>query len=167
MNIHPFFVHFALALLACYAAIELLCVIFRCDAPKWQIIRKFLLHTGVGFGLIAAATGGIAEGIQTQAHPELEPDIGMHESFVMGAFWLFVIAAFGYTVVGMSERGKLTSPFGRKLTRVAEIITKKQILFLISLVGIVAILIGGALGASITHGKDADFVVSMVSSMFF
>lgn len=142
MNIHPAFVHFPIALLFCYALIELLPLARFFPAVPWNPIRRFLLYVG-SLSLIPTVITGLiaAGGLET-------PAIEAHERAGLTTTLIFLAAA---AIVYFASPESWLQRVGVKV---------------LALLGLLMLFVTGALGANMVYGPDVDPIVSLVVRLF-
>ena len=176
MNIHPFFVHFPIALLAVYSLLELGSYFFSSVRRQvWVFpVKAFLLFAGVLAALVALATGGIAEDlIEGTARSYI---LEVHSPFAGATTLLYVILAASYTVRIFQMKGwgnqlfgsnRFLAPILRLKERLAHIILDTALLWILALLALIGMMVTGALGAAIVYGPDIDPAVSFVYHLFW
>lgn len=176
MNIHPFFVHFPIALLAVYSLLELGTYFFSSVRRQaWVFpVKAFLLFAGVLAALVALATGGIAEDLieGTTRSYILE----VHSPFAGATTLLYVILAAAYLVriFDMKGWGARIASMNRVFAwswnikrRFWNFFLGSWLLPLFAFLALIGITITGALGAAIVYGPDIDPAVSFVYHLFW
>ncbi len=167
MNIHPLFVHFPVALLTLYAVLE--CIRFKKlnDLPAWPYLKISLLVLGTVGALAALLTGDMAR----QFHRDVRQLVSMHELFGQMTTIIFGILAVNYIIL-IAERFGLKGflpPWLQKLW--ALLVTVRNALFgtplviLLALLGLVSLVITGALGGIIVYGPSTDPVTLFVNKV--
>lgn len=177
MNIHPFFVHFPIALLAVYSLLELGTYFFSSVRRQaWTFpVKAFLLYVGVLAALVALATGGIAEdlieGVNARAYI-----LEVHSPFAGVTTLLYVILAAAYTVRIFQMKGWGNQLFGsstffgpilRLKEYLAHLVLDTWALPVLALLALVGMTITGALGAAIVYGPDIDPAVAFIYHLFW
>lgn len=176
MNIHPFFVHFPIALLAVYSLLEISGYFFSMVRRQvWVFpVKAFLLFTGVLAALIALATGSIAEDLIEGTTRSYIFEV--HSPFAAMTTLLYVVLAAAYLNRvfdrnGWFDRITATNRFlawGWNIKkRLAHLILDTWFLPVLALLALVGILVTGALGAAIVYGPDIDPAVSFVYYLFW
>lgn len=176
MNIHPFFVHFPIALLAVYSVIEIgVYFVPRLRQQVWVIpVKTFLLFIGVLAAFTALATGGIAEDlVEGSARSYI---LEVHSPFAGVTTLLYSILAAAYLVrifdtTGWGDRIVGTNKFmmwsWNFKKRFWGFIMNSWLLPLIALLALIGMTITGALGAAIVYGPDIDPLVSFIYHLFW
>lgn len=176
MNIHPFFVHFPIALLAVYSLLEIGGYLFPIiRRQSWLFsVKAFLLFTGVLTAFAALATGEIAEElIEGSARSYI---LEVHSPFAAATTLLYVILAAAYLVrifdtTGWGSRIAGTNRFmvwsWNFKKRFWGFIMNSWLLPAIALLALVGMTITGALGAAIVYGPDIDPLVSFIYHLFW
>ena len=167
-NIHPILVHFPIALLTLYAALELV-------PTRWFNIDLFttksiLIILG-GLSLLAARQAGdLARHLV--ADPSLAPLIHKHESYANISTAIFGIIAAGYVfaIIKVWIRKNNFNQFTQLLQPVfylQSLLTETFLVKVLAIAGFAALLITGALGGSIVYGHDSDFFTNFIYHLFF
>jgi uncharacterized membrane protein len=161
---HPIFVHFPIALLTLYVGIEFFSVIIKKRKNNITIlyIKLLLLVTGAIGSSIASLTG---EGAEHQMGRTFL--IERHSLFANIATNIFWVLAVIYTLKWFLVEGKWYARLASKvpanmqalIAKVIGLLEKAYIPFILSLAGLFAVTITGALGGAIVHGPDVDPMV--------
>jgi len=175
MNIHPFFVHFPIALLTVYSLLELGSYFFlSVRRQAWVFpVKAFLLFVGVLAALVALATGGIAEDLieGTTRSYILE----VHSSVAGVTTLLYVILAATYLVRIFDVKGwgariasmnRLFAWSWNIKRRFWNFFLNSWLMPFVALLALIGIIITGALGAAIVYGPDIDPAVSFIYHLF-
>jgi len=146
------------------------------DRPYWFYIKAAFVIAGALFAYLAIPAGELAESL-LRGDNQIMQVVEMHAMFAVFATVVFSIAAFGYLVECLNREDSkmikkikdVLSAYGiwNKLSVLSRFILDPRISVLLAFIGIVAITIAGALGASIAHGPDADIIVSVIYHLFF
>lgn len=179
MNIHPALVHFPIALLTIYSAVEL--VRFRkiVNLPYWFYLKASFLFLGIAGALAALATGDLAEE-SFEISRVNENVVSIHATWaeistiVYGAIaFVYFLALAGKILVRVKTNGEpQTGPISslvkvaRRLSPFFESLANSWLVALASLIGLASIAITGALGASMVYGPSADPFVGFVYNLF-
>jgi uncharacterized membrane protein len=169
MDVHPIFVHFPIALLVFYSALE----IFRLPAITrqqwWLPAKALMLLGGVIGGIFALGSGGIAaEAYEKTSTAAL---VDLH-----GTFAFLTIVVYGLltiaTLIRWRSMTKQPSPdvsrgSWNKIVRVERTIFSPPVLIIGATIGLLLVTIVGALGGAIVYGPQVDPVVSVVYHLFF
>lgn len=145
-NIHPAFVHFPIALLVLYTLLELVPLSRFVKGVEWQQIKLFFLYIGT-----LAIFPTILTGIVAADENEGNVLLPFHEAtafIILGIFSLASVVAL-YNHFRPFKNQKLVGVF------------QKVLAFL----GILALLVIGALGAGMVYGYHTDPIVSFVTSL--
>lgn len=176
MNIHPFFVHFPIALLVAYSVLELSGALWPASRRVAWVspVKVFTLFSGVLAALVALATGGIAEDlIEGAARGYI---LEVHSPIAGVTTLLYGILAAAYTVRIFEMKGwgnqlfgsnRFLAPILRLKERLAHIVLDTALLWIIALFALIGMIITGALGAAIVYGPDIDPIVSFVYHLFW
>lgn len=168
MNPHPFFVHFPIALLTVYALLEIISFYSSNISEKTKGLKAFLVIIGSLAIYPTLFTGEIAEEniLSVDSPTSLKNLIETHSSFATASAVIFSIVALSYIWILIRGRfsESLTQSFlGKFLT----FLNNQYISSLLSLIGIIALTITGALGGAIVYGPNVDPFVSFVYGFLF
>lgn len=175
MNLHPLFVHFPIALLSLYALIECASYIFFRRNEKLVLIKGVLVILGAITALPTILFGMYAEsmlGSEEIIHEVTET----HEAFAIITFLIFALLATAYAL-------RLSHGTAFKLFVISKWLLFKKIYDIkyalalhmtdgwfapvVAAIGLISLVITGALGAAITRGPEADAIVSFVYHFLF
>ncbi len=174
MNLHPFFVHFPIALLSVYALGELATAVWWRRNETARHIKGALAILG-GIALIPAIAFGLyAEELyeRSAAGENLRALIELHAGFALFTAAVFGFVALAYTFVFAAGCVRTDAFFSRvgKPYHFAVAFSRRLIegwgINALALLGLVVLLITGTLGAALGHGADADFATRFVTSIF-
>ena len=167
MDIHPIIVHFPVALLAVYSVMELVRVRKLLAEKSWYYIKSAFLILGTIGAFMALATGENAEHINRPVRKVVE----MHQVFASASTWIFSILSILY-LIGIVENiwgeNLRTSKYEivRKAwdlkLKIRNKLFKPVIIIPLAFVGLIAILITGALGGAMVYGNSADPFISFI-----
>lgn len=168
MNIHPIFVHFPIALLTLYALLELLRFRFLKN-PYVFYIKVVLLLLGTASTFLALPTGGLAE----RYHVDVKDLVEKHEMFAVFSTMVFLTLSANY-LVKLAADYYLTHTVPTSLVKVFNLASLMQrkifatpvVVFLAAL-GLVFLIITGALGGSIAHGFGQDPITDFITSLVY
>ncbi|MCX6703238.1 MAG: hypothetical protein NTV02_00925 [Candidatus Zambryskibacteria bacterium] len=166
MNIHPFFVHFPIALLTLYGVMEIVWSKVLKRELWWLNSKALLLTCGVLGGFAALQTGEIAEGLRERGSQLIET----HSFYATVSVWIFVALLVGYIVFYVEKytASSEEQSFIKKITTVLKPIGR-LIMWgapVLACVGIITLIITGALGGAIVYGPDTDPIVHFVYNAF-
>lgn len=169
MNIHPFFVHFPIALLAVYAVLELIRVKKIKDFVAWIYIKATFLFIGVAGALVALETGDSA----AEFHRDQRQLVRTHETFSQITTVIFLILCINYLFVVVDKLfgekirpSKYQKLWGAILNLVNKIFSG-WMLVVLALVGVTGLIMTGALGGTIVYGPDMDPITTFVNKLLF
>lgn len=176
---HPIIVHIPVAFFTVYALLEIVTAFFvRLNTKTIFYIKCFLVFAGMIGVSGALATGEVASYLNRDSVPQ--SILHAHEAwaeFTAGFFWIPIII---YVAIILNyERSyfeaKIVSWFGqqkfittifnvsKKLSSFFE--TKRWLLALIAMVGLIAVTVTGALGGAIVYSPNADPFIETVISL--
>ncbi|MDD3531390.1 MAG: hypothetical protein PHV99_02260 [Candidatus Pacebacteria bacterium] len=177
MNIHPFFVHFPIALLAVYSLLEIGTYVSPAlRRQPWMFpVKAFLLFVGAFAAFAALVTGGIAgdliEGTSARAYI-----LEVHASFAGVTTLLYIVLAAAYLTcigdtLGWGNRiAGLNNPFMRIWSVkkfLAHLVLDTWVLPVLAFLALVGMIITGVLGAAIVYGPGIDPFVSFTYHLFW
>ena len=168
MNIHPLLVHFPIALLSVYAIFE--CIRFRklMELREWFFIKATFLFLGGLGALVAAETGDFGKAL----FPYQAAIIRVHESFAKGTIIIFGLLALVYLGMcidrlwGAHLRASKSGAAWSAIMNVIQKLFVGPVLVPFALVGLTALIITGALGASIVYGATNDPLLQLINQLF-
>lgn len=161
IDIHPIVVHFPIALLTIYTAIQ-------CVPPKitWRklplfTLNAFLLIIGSASLLIARQTGDLLE--HTQGH---SPLLDAHSTWATSATAIYGILTIIYLLLVLARTQQVYQqewlrPYERYLKLSTRLFTSYAVT-VVALIGFILLFITGALGGAIVYGPEVDPFVSIV-----
>jgi hypothetical protein len=176
MNTHALIVHFPIALLSIYAVLELVHHKKVLASHGFFFIKSFLLVVGTLAAFAAAQSGEIAE--EAFRGGDFHRVVELHSMWATLTIAFFSILAYAYVITWIRSRLMSTAlmtwiamhAWPQKvwlfLDAIARIIRKPVVCVALAGMGLVAITVTGALGASIVYGPDIDPVVSFVYHLF-
>lgn len=168
MLLHPIVVHFPIALLTVYAALELLRFPPVKRQPYYFYLKAFLVVVGAAATFVARFTGEMDAERFTPGDPTLTT-IERHELFANLTTAIFSLLALAYLISWLKKAELSPAASGTrkgKLYRLAERLTESPWGAALALLGLISVTVTGALGASIIFGPDADFLVRTIHRAF-
>ncbi len=179
MNLHPLLVHFPIALWTTYAFLEVATLWWRRDDSRLQWLKGVLVIAGSVLAVPTILFGVYAEELlEGRAGERLASLIEAHEEMAIATFVLFALVALAYAffLTHNSQRVALFLSrwgWGVYVQRVydwkvflAQRIVTGWWIKLLAAVGLLSLVVAGALGAAVAHGPDADAVVRLVVDLF-
>jgi uncharacterized membrane protein len=174
MNLHPIFVHFPIALLTLYTLCELLRFKKIKEHPAWFYLKAVLVICGTAGATVALFTGSEAKKavltgiINAQvANPRMV--INLHETWAKGASLIYLLLAAAYAVAWLNKfkvidylPGKALKEIWQIGTQIQKLLIETNLVIVLSVAGLIAITIAGALGGSIIYGPNTDPVVQFI-----
>lgn len=168
MNIHPIIVHFPIALLVCYAIIEIFPLNKWYPRFPWDSVKLFLVLLGTVGAVAALGTGSLAE---HSSQWTLRNVLRVHKSFASISTFIFGILTAAYFIRWIFQQysGLFVGPLSALslLKKIADFILKRWIVVPLALIGLVTILVTGILGGIIVYGPNLDPFTKFMYSVFF
>lgn len=165
MNFHLMAVHFPIALLTFYAALEIISFKRLRALPYWWYLKAVLVIAGA---LSAFATRQTGEMIEHE-FAFVKNVVEVHALWATITTAVFALLAICYLIAWISEaypaeisRHATRAKLWKLLTAVQRFVLKRPVSLLIALFGLIAVTITGALGGAISSGPEVDPVVKMV-----
>lgn len=156
MNLHPIFVHFPIAFLTLYAAMELFRFNKFTRQPWWFYTKAVLLVAGSVSSLAARQSGELAAKIFSNGAPL--PILEKHELFANLTVAIFAALALVHILVWIKKSREFTNPLFSQtgFLRAAENFLNSPFSWLLALIGLAAVTITGGLGGMLVYGGSAD-----------
>ncbi len=159
MDLHPVFVHFPIALLSVYAAVEVVRVPKLVRTSWWFPLKSVLVIIGSVAGVVTFFSGWLLE--QAAEQNGIVPKVmEMHGNFALYTVIVFGVLALAHAVV------LLRKYFNEQIIRVAESILQPWVVIPLAILGLVLITITGSLGGAMVYGPDVDPIVKAVYNLF-
>lgn len=156
MNVHPLLVHFPIAFFVTYAVFELLRFKILTRQPYWFYIKAILVSLGVIGAIFAGISGQLIESRFTD-----RALISLHQHINFAASTIFAVITFAYVVrwLKITPGVKIDVVLG-SLTKMSlsieHIVLDTLLLYPLVILGLLLIMIGGALGGIIVYGPNLD-----------
>lgn len=167
MNPHPFIVHFPVAFLSVYCLLELVRIRYITSAVYWFYVKASMVIIGTAGAGAAYLTGEIAE--ELYGKTEL---VEIHSKFAKLSVIVFCVISAIYIVAWLSRLellGKIENALKLNensvymfLKKALNYFAESFIMILPALVGLVCIVITGALGGALVYGPDIDPFVRII-----
>lgn len=151
-NIHPLLVHFPIALLVVYSLLELTPVKRLTNLSYWFYIKITFLFLGI----LSIIPTGIAGKIIEEQFSEKDALVELHSNFAIAASVVYAILAGIYFLALLNRSNKQI-----------KLILPTPVIVAISLLGLLLIVITGALGGIIVYGPNLDPFTAFIYSLFF
>lgn len=175
MNIHPFIVHFPVAFLSVYSLMELVRIRFITSTAYWFYIKASLVIIGTLGAGAAYKSGDFAKELLND--PSLHQLIEIHSKWAKLSTVLFGLIAALYAVAWLSRLEIINriENYSKLNEVLIYAISKKIINYLVesflmilpALIGLVAIVITGALGGVIVYGPDVDPFARIIYDLMY
>ncbi len=147
INVHPLLVHFPIALLTIYSILEIVSIKRLRELPYWIYVKASLLLIGT-ISILPTILAGLIIEDQFKGQEKL---VDLHSKFgelsalVYGLLTVFYI----YSWIKKTQNKMPT------------------LVSALSIVGLVLLLITGALGGTIVYGPNLDIFTSFIYHIFF
>lgn len=169
MDLHPLFVHFPIAFLAAYTVFELIRWKKLLDKVYWFYIKAIMLIIGVVGAFIALGTGNnAAEALRSGSQHAL---VRTHSFWAYTSTYIFAFLALCYILVWLNKEDVVKSNKFHKMwfniLNITSYVLNRWPIIILAMIGLISIMITGALGASLVYGPDIDFVVSFIYHLFY
>ena len=154
-NIHPLLVHFPIAFLLLYSLLRILPFDRWFPKVSWRQIRLTVLLAGVLGAMASNATGEIAEHI-ARPDPRI---VELHAFFASASTWLYGLPLIGEVLFVLNQylAGKFISGVVYTFLGVIErILTNNTLVWILAILGVIAISLTGLLGGVMVYGVSAD-----------
>lgn len=160
MVIHPIFVHFPIALLSLYAALEIFRINILTRQSYYFPLKAILVILGSIAAFITAQTGEIDEGaLRAVNSTAIHKTLALHSTFADVTTWIFAIIAIVYLLAWLSQSNFnfKNNTIIAQLCKYANILYNQYAIIIgLAVLGLIAVTITGALGGSLVHGANAD-----------
>lgn len=151
-NVHPLLVHFPIALLIVYSLLELVPIKKLTRLSHWFYIKVSFLF----FGVLSTIPTGVAGKLIEDQFRDKQALVSLHSRFAIAASATYAVLAGLYFLAWLS-RSKKEIKF----------IVPTPVIILLSLLGLILILITGALGGIIVYGPGLDPFTTFIYGLFF
>jgi len=171
---HPFIVHFPIALLTLYAICELVRFKNVTTQHFWFHLKAFLVITGSAASILAIGTGEMVADMFREM-PEKNAIVPVHAILAEITSSVFLLLAISYAVL-WAERDAINDSIEKRswfrksisrLTPFAKIIAETPISLVLAFTGIIGVTLTGALGGAMVHGIDSDPFITFFYRLFF
>lgn len=166
LNIHPLFVHFPIAFLSLASVMELTRFKALTRQGWWLPMKTILLVVGVIWAFAAGTTGEMAE--QAFRGTDTMHVVETHSLFAGIATYAYLALALAMLLQWTRRAGlaaRMKPGIGRWLAKAESLfdaIFQPPVAIFVSLVAFGALLVTGALGASIVYGQNVDPFVQII-----
>ena len=168
MDLHPVFVHFPIAFLTIYSIMELARIKKLQSKNYWFYVKAIVVIIGFIGSLLALLTGLSAEQNFPRDFPE-RMVVSVHQFWAYASASIYGFVSLLYAISWADRENFVKNPnkFWNVLLKIKSIFLDFWFVIILSLCGLAAITITGALGGAIVYGADADPFVSFVYKLFF
>ncbi len=169
MNIHPFFVHFPIALLSIYAVLEMIHCRKIMHKIEFFYVKFFLLLTGTVGAFFALGTGSVASKLFARG----DALIKMHSTYATITTIIFgvLLAVYVFDWVYLVYDEKLSASRLSKIWKFKKMIIHNiftgPVIIILAILGLITLLITGALGGAIVYGISGDPFTAFIYKIFF
>lgn len=177
-NFHVLVVHFPVALLSIYSCMEFVRWKVLNEKPYWFYLKAVFVTLGTIGAYAAVMFGGLIEdAIAAQkiaTIPNIRDIIDMHSTFAGITTTVFSFLAGAYIIAWIEKENPalisrilLRFPKLNFLIALKGFLLKTPVAITLSLVGLIAVTVTGAIGGGIVSGTDVDPVVTLVYRVLF
>lgn len=177
-NFHVLVVHFPIALLSIYAVMEFVRWKVLNEKPYWFYLKAVFVVLGTIGAYVSVMFGDLIEDAivaqKIATVPNIRSIIEMHSTFAGITTTIFSFLAGAYIIAWIEkERPEMIERFLTRFPKLRFIISlkgfllKSSVTVLLSLVGLIAVTITGAIGGGIVSGPDVDPIVTLVFHLLF
>jgi len=161
MNLHPFVVHFPVALLIIYSLLEFLSLFPFFKKKLWlKPVKAWFLFPGALGAIFGLLTGNAISGEFININDLVEK----HKFFAFVTTWIFCIIVLFYLIDFLSDKLEKNA---RWIVKTKNFLFDRHIIVLLAIFGGVSLLITGALGGAIVRGPDVDIFVRIIYDLLF
>lgn len=169
MDAHPLVVHFPIALLTLYSALEV--IRYFASGARWVHTRTVLVVVGALGAFMSLATGEVAEHLY--GNRDLHAVLEMHALSANVTTWTYAVLAAAYLLLWLRETPLFAfvpqawvKPVASVMS-VASTVAGPVLAPALAAVGFLGLLLTGALGAILVYGPHFDPVTSAVYRVLF
>jgi len=163
LNVHPLLVHFPIAFLTGYSLLEL---------ARFPLLTRqsFYFYTKATFlfaGVIATGPAILA-GLLIQDQFPNHTLVSLHQNINIAMSIIFFILAVGYLIIWINQNPLeyLKHQWWWPIkVRGAHLLIQTPVVFLLTLIGLGLLLVGGALGGIIVYGPNLDPFTSFIANI--
>lgn len=174
MDLHPIIIHFPIALLTIYGLLELIRPKKLLENKSWFYVKSAFVILGVISIFFALSSGDVAS--SQFADKTMHKVIEVHENLASISATIFTILAATYLLTWMdwefkekinkAHNGKLEKPW-KYLIKIKNLIHNTPLIWILAIIGLVAITMTGALGGALVYGLDKDPLIAITYNLFF
>lgn len=169
MNFHPLIIHFPIAFLTVYAILEFIRIKKIQDLPYWFYVKAALVVIGSASTIPALFSGKLIEhGFQDRRHL-----VNVHSFWAELTTVIFGIIALSYFIEIVARNNLFGIKLGKSLDSIwqikqkfSKIVLETKLVLLLALLGLVAVIITGALGGIIVYGPSLDPFTQFIYNIF-
>ncbi len=159
MDLHPVFVHFPIALLSVYVAVEVVRLPKLVRATWWFPLKSALVIIGSATSVVTFFSGWLLKQTAEQ-HGTVSKVLEVHDHFALYTTLAFGILALSHLVL------LLRKYFNEQIIRLAESMLQPWVAIPLSILGLALLLITGSLGGAMVYGPDVDPIVKAIYNLF-
>ena len=160
MNFHVVVVHFPVALLTCYAALEMSGLFKMFRTEFWTKVKALCVVGGAFFSIVAFQTG---EAIEHYFPGRL---VETHAFFANNTIRLFTLLSLAYLLQIGYLLKKLPTWLQKTGAFMSNILKGQYLMAILGALGLFLLTVTGALGGALAHGPDIDPMVSIIYRTF-
>lgn len=175
-SLHPFLVHFPIALLMVYVLMEILRLSTLKESRVWFYLKSSFLLFGTVLAIPALISGKVIEETLEKSGLRESDLMEMHEKFAFITTLIFLILSASYLIRIFKLKGIMENTINSNKTlkkifvikyKISNFILDSSLSWIIAIVGFICISITGALGAAMVYGTSSDPIVSLIYKIFF
>lgn len=155
MDLHPIFVHFPIALLSVYVAVEVVRIPKVVRASWWFPLKSILVIIGSAASVVTFFSGWLLKQAAEQ-HGTVSNVLIQHDHFALYTVIVFGILAVAHVMVLLRQY------FNAQIMRLAESILQPWVVIPLAILGLILITITGSLGGAMVYGPDVDPIVKFI-----
>ena len=141
-------------------------------SEAWFYVKAAFLIIGLFGAYSALSSGSVAEDIYD--NPEYNHVVEVHEGWANSATNIYLVLAIFYVVIWFNKyyrkllpKNEYVEKTWRIIIKIKDIIFNTPLIWIIAGLGLVTMVVTGALGGILVYGKDFDPIMSIIYNLFF